>query len=497
MGLFSRRGGLGSLVGGATGGLGAVLGGGGGRGLGGGGGLVNALGTMGLGGFGAIGQNMFGMQNSDVLGMMGIGGNGGKAGMPPMVTRDYGPQIDEQQRRQAEIYQQQQGLAQALLAQSQGLGPNPAMNMLNQQTGQNVAQQGALMAGQRGVGANPALLARQIAMQGSGIQQQATGQAATMAAQQQIAAQQALMGQQATMSGNALQGEANQYGALGAQNNATIQGYLGAQDINQQETASKRRMMGGMMQAGGSMLAMSDERQKTNIQPANMGSFLDSLSPQSYEYKNTSLPGTAPGPRTGVMAQDLEQSGPGQSMVQNTPQGKMVDPGQGIGVALAALGDIHQRLKRIEGGAQNMAMGGSVQALPNFTANANLRPARRAEEGDEGGSNPFNMSGFMGQRGGGGGETMLPATGGMPGMMTANQGAIVPGQAQYPGDTERNDTVPAMLSPGEVVLPRSVTQSADPAAKAAEFMKHLKSQKKGYGGVIQARMACGGKVMKR
>ena len=34
-------------------------------------------------------------------------------------------------------------------------------------------------------------------------------------------------------------------------------------------------------------------------------------------------------------------------------------------------------------------------------------------------------------------------------------GGVVPGEAPYPGDDERNDQVPALLSPGEVVLPRS------------------------------------------
>lgn len=37
-------------------------------------------------------------------------------------------------------------------------------------------------------------------------------------------------------------------------------------------------------------------------------------------------------------------------------------------------------------------------------------------------------------------------------------GGVVPGQARVPGDSPANDTVPAMLSPGEVVLPRSAVQ---------------------------------------
>lgn len=41
------------------------------------------------------------------------------------------------------------------------------------------------------------------------------------------------------------------------------------------------------------------------------------------------------------------------------------------------------------------------------------------------------------------------------------EGGKVPGQAQVPGDHPANDTVPAMLSPGEVVIPRSVVQAAE------------------------------------
>lgn len=38
-------------------------------------------------------------------------------------------------------------------------------------------------------------------------------------------------------------------------------------------------------------------------------------------------------------------------------------------------------------------------------------------------------------------------------------GGHVPGDAEVPGDSEQNDTVPAMLSPGELVIPRSVPKT--------------------------------------
>lgn len=59
------------------------------------------------------------------------------------------------------------------------------------------------------------------------------------------------------------------------------------------------------------------------------------------------------------------------------------------------------------------------------------------------------------------------------GGMTKNMktgGKVVGGQAAVPGDSLKNDTVPAILSPKEIVLPRSVTMSEDAPRKAAEFV---------------------------
>lgn len=81
----------------------------------------------------------------------------------------------------------------------------------------------------------------------------------------------------------------------------------------------------------------------------NPKSFLDALKAQSYEYKNPNQPGAAPGRHMGVMAQDLEKAGPvGKSMVMNTPNGKVVNYGQGFGAILAAQADLNERLRQIE-----------------------------------------------------------------------------------------------------------------------------------------------------
>jgi hypothetical protein len=75
--------------------------------------------------------------------------------------------------------------------------------------------------------------------------------------------------------------------------------------------------------------------------------------------------------------------------------------------------------------------------------------------------------------------------------ITVARGGSIPGSAPVRGDSPRNDTVPAMLSPGEIVLPRSVAQAGNAPDKAAEFVAALKAQKSaapqdGYGRVLAA-----------
>lgn len=54
-------------------------------------------------------------------------------------------------------------------------------------------------------------------------------------------------------------------------------------------------------------------------------------------------------------------------------------------------------------------------------------------------------------------------------------GALVPGHAPVAGDSPQNDKVKALLSPGEVVVPRSVVNAPDAPVKAAQFVAHAKA----------------------
>ena len=59
-----------------------------------------------------------------------------------------------------------------------------------------------------------------------------------------------------------------------------------------------------------------------------------------------------------------------------------------------------------------------------------------------------------------------------------SKGGEIKGRANFDGDTRSNDTVPALLSPGEIVLPRSVAQSEDAPEKAKKFVEAVKGRKK-------------------
>lgn len=73
------------------------------------------------------------------------------------------------------------------------------------------------------------------------------------------------------------------------------------------------------------------------------------------------------------------------------------------------------------------------------------------------------------------GGKVISAAGGAAGAMGMAGGGFVPGYATG-GDSAANDTVQAMLSPGEIVVPRSIVQSKDAAKKAAAFVEAVKAK---------------------
>lgn len=206
-----------------------------------------------------------------------FGGAGNAAGQvqsplsQAQINQQYGnlqSGIDQQQaflqalgaqngiQNQSNVFNQLQNVA-------NGQGPNPAQAMLNNATGANTANQAALMAGQRGASANPALIARQAAMQGAANQQQAAGQGAAMQANQQLNA----LGQLQNMSGQQVNQQQNALAQLQNASSAGLNTATGAQNATNQINSQAQReqaqmqgqMLGNVMGAAGSAVGMMAE----------------------------------------------------------------------------------------------------------------------------------------------------------------------------------------------------------------------------------------------
>lgn len=319
-----------------------------------------------------------------------------------------------------------QGTAGTLANMAAGNGPSAAQDQLRQATDQALQQQAGAVASTKGL--NPAMAAQMAAQNGAATMQGAANQSAQLRANQQLAAIGALQGQQANL--GALAGQqvgqqqnqqnqnaANVLNQLQSQNTNAVNMQNGINSANsgiaQQNAKNQGEMFSGAVKAGGQGLAMlSDERQKKDIHPADskIEDMLSKAGAHEYSYKDPSMAGAGAGKHVSPMAQELEQSELGSQMVMDTPQGKMVDYGKGMGTMMSALSELHKRIKELEG---------------------SKKPIKKSA------------------------------------------GGHIPGKATVTGDSEKNDTVPAMLSPGEIVIPRSVLSTEDPVSAAAKFVQAI------------------------
>lgn len=103
----------------------------------------------------------------------------------------------------------------------------------------------------------------------------------------------------------------------------------------------------GMIYGGGSDKDMKKSKKEPDVRN-KFEDFLSKLKSKSYTYKNPEAPGQSPGPKFGVLAQDLEKSEVGRTMVKDTPYGKMVDIADGFGAVLASQAELNKRLKNLE-----------------------------------------------------------------------------------------------------------------------------------------------------
>jgi hypothetical protein len=302
---------------------------------------------------------------------------------------------------QTSVYNQLQGVA-------DGTGPNPAQAALANATAANTANQAALMAGQRGTGANAGLLARQAAMQGAANQQNSAGQAANMQANQSMNA----LGQ--------MGGMANQ---MASQQAAGIQG------LNQNSQNEQKNLLDAIAAQNKAKVDMKSNENTTNatIQAANqksqsggLGGMLGGLG--SIAGTMFGPLGTMAGGALGNMAGQMLGGGGGDSGGGGGAGGML----GGLGSMLAAHGG------QVPGNGPRSNAAKHLKSLPMPTA-------------DTGGA--------------------------------LKSGGSVPGEAPVKGDSYKNDSVKALLSPGEIVLPRHVTQGPDAAEKAKAFVEAIMARK--------------------
>ena len=123
-----------------------------------------------------------------------------------------------------------------------------------------------------------------------------------------------------------------------------------AQQAGAQANADAQ-VIGGLTGLGASFVK-SDIRVKEDIKPASRSieDMLDNLEPYEYDYKDEFKDDPSmEGRQLGIMAQDLEASELGDKFVQEDNNGvKRVDYGKMASTQMAAISDLHKRLKQLE-----------------------------------------------------------------------------------------------------------------------------------------------------
>lgn len=437
-------------------------------------------------------------------GIQGVAGdftaqNGYGASLAPTSTYNYGNVINSAGQNALgangetqNILSQQQGLTNQLQGVANGTGPNPALAALNQSTGQNVANQGALMAGQRGAGANVGLIAREAAQQGATTQQQAVGQAATLQSQQQLNALGAIGTQQQNMANTNINQQNANTSLLGtgasannAQNNTGVSNYGMAQGINSQVSQNNTNavnqstsgLLGGIGSAiggpigsilgglakggvvgydGGGMIAAPTPAAEPDA-PSIPSTVLDGKLAQ----KNKSSSGNAPNlpdmPNTDLTTPDLgsQFAGPGYGLGADTSLGGDAASSGAFDGALGAValsrgGTVHPKYHPKffhEYFSSGGVSGGKIQAL--VSAKEVYLGPKQVKEVIERGADPMKI------------------------------GHHFPGKDKVSKDSKKNDVISTTLEQGGVVLPIHITTHKDASNRGRKFVanavaKHMK-----------------------
>lgn len=224
---------------------------------------------------------------------------------------------------------EQKELIDKLRARAAGTTPSLAEEQTRQNLG-NVLQN-QVSAIRSSPGLNPALQARLVGQAGQQAMTDIAQQGTIAKLAERDVAEQSL-GQQIA-------------NAQGANLNQSKMDY----DAGQASANRWTNLISGAGSVAASAGAKSDENSKKNIEDSNGKALdlIDHLKGKLYEYKDTN---DGSGVHVGIMAQDLEKDPIGRSMVYKDQSGaKNVDFGKGFGAVLAAMTELNDKLKFLEG----------------------------------------------------------------------------------------------------------------------------------------------------
>lgn len=475
-------------------------------------------GALGLNnGFQASGANIQQGTNSTQLNNAYTGAQGG-LGAQGSLQSTLAPQAQS-------AVNAQNTLSQQYANEAAGQGPNPAQAELAQATGQNVAATNAAIAGARGGSQNIGLLARQAAQAGANTQQNAVGQAATLQAQQQLAAQNAqanLANNQISQTGQATTGlnsaQQNEQGILQnantSANNAAVSQQGNINNVNASTSAANQNMAGNLF--GGITSALSSVSslfaEGGEVDAPNLGTVSDSSDSAS------------PGPTIGSDPLPADQTNFASAV--NKPSNPLGGSGGAGGIAALAALARGGSVSRMAGGGGPI-VGNPLLANPSYSgpvsfagqylnqSSATSGPNIGSSSLPGGTSDLSKSAKVSGSKSSnappsntGAGDFVTPddataagiqpATGGLgdvSGVMAVARGGFVPDhnmkaggrvipknaaeKAKVKGDSYSNDTVPAMLSAGEVVIDRDTMKDPGPMGQMARLLAaHLNKKKK-------------------
>lgn len=391
-------------------------------------------------------------------------------------------------------------LAGMLMQQANGGGPNLAAQQERTATDRNIAQAYAMAQSNPNNPAN----ARNVANQAAAANQQAAADSATQRMQQQLSTQQQLqslgLGQLGTAGSLMTDEQRLQLSQSQGNQNAA----LAAQGQNLQQTIANQQLASGLAQKGADIAANTAQAAgQAAATAAQMRSSSVSDVPNP-DAGGDWTPATPIPDTTGAGAGDITTPtdfgwGARGGLVASLPHyyaagGAVEDPNQ------AGALQTYNYAAPSQVADANIANGVPGTSAGPVSAMSMLPPAQKKSPYDSTVSSWLNVIPFIGpvaaltyqgistalndphdslkQRAAAAGVDLskynLKAQGGVihPLARLLASGGPVPGTPSVPHNDYRNDVVPAMLSPGEDVMPLAVMLARDPAMAAKKFIQH-------------------------